>query len=185
MLVFRTGHHRRRLEHGAWDNGPTGEGKAGLHVDTLPWMHERRVAAFLPDGDGETVPSTVISMFSPFHPLQFAGDGHAGSRQLAARGRGRRLPGRRPLRGHGGGPAASTSRRDTVHRMGTRSPSSDQPWAADPATGPIRNRHGRHDCRGATGGKQLGPTLPVPSTSSSIRRPTTAGRCPRSRSWWA
>ena len=27
--------------------------KAGLHVDTIPWMHERRIAAFLPDGDGE------------------------------------------------------------------------------------------------------------------------------------
>jgi len=53
ILVFRTGHHRRRLELGAWDNGypPAGEGKAGLHVDTIGWMHERRIAAFLPDGD--------------------------------------------------------------------------------------------------------------------------------------
>jgi len=45
ILVFRTGHHRRRLEGGPWDNGYTGEGKAGLHVDTIPWMHERRIAA--------------------------------------------------------------------------------------------------------------------------------------------
>ena len=36
---------------------PDGEGKAGLHVDTIPWMHERRIAAFLPDGDGEAIPS--------------------------------------------------------------------------------------------------------------------------------
>ena len=58
VFVYRTGHHRRRLELGAWDNGyPPGEGKAGLHVDTIPWMHERRIAAFLPDGDGEAVPS--------------------------------------------------------------------------------------------------------------------------------
>ena len=58
VFVYRTGHHRRRLELGAWDNGyPPGKGKAGLHVDTIPWMHERRIAAFLPDGDGEAVPS--------------------------------------------------------------------------------------------------------------------------------
>lgn len=72
ILVFRTGHHRRRLELGAWDNGPppTGEGKAGLHVDTIPWMHERRIAAFLPDGDGEAVPSVVDGVTYPIHPLQ-------------------------------------------------------------------------------------------------------------------
>lgn len=75
ILVFRTGHHRRRLELGAWDNGPRGEGKAGLHVDTIPWMHERQLAAFLPDGDGETVPSTVEGMMDPIHPLQITAMG--------------------------------------------------------------------------------------------------------------
>jgi kynurenine formamidase len=72
FLVFRTGHHRRRLELGPWDNGPPpgGEGKAGLHVDAIPWMHERRIAAFLPDGDGETMPSVVDGITSPIHPLQ-------------------------------------------------------------------------------------------------------------------
>jgi kynurenine formamidase len=72
LLVFRTGHHRRRLELGAWDNNPPpqGEGKAGLHVDAIPWMHERRIAAFLPDGDGETVPSVVEGVTYPIHPLQ-------------------------------------------------------------------------------------------------------------------
>ena len=44
IFVFRTGHHRRRVELGAWDNGYDGEGKAGLHVDTIPWMHERGIA---------------------------------------------------------------------------------------------------------------------------------------------
>ncbi len=36
ILVFRTGHHRRRLALGAWSNDypPAGQGKAGLHVDT-------------------------------------------------------------------------------------------------------------------------------------------------------
>ena len=52
-----------------------GEGKAGLHVDTIPWMHERRIAAFLPDGDGETVPSTVTGMLDPIHPLQITAMG--------------------------------------------------------------------------------------------------------------
>jgi kynurenine formamidase len=70
FLVLRTGHHRRRRELGAWDNGPDGEGKAGLHVNTIPWMHERRIAAFLPDGDGETVPSVVDGITYPIHPLQ-------------------------------------------------------------------------------------------------------------------
>jgi len=77
IFVYRTGHHRRRLELGAWDNShpPAGEGKAGLHVDTVPWMHERRIAAFLPDGDGEAVPSTVEGMLYPIHPLQIAAMG--------------------------------------------------------------------------------------------------------------
>ena len=47
-----------------------GEGKAGLHVGTIRWMHERRIAAFLPDGDGETVPSNVEGILYPIHPLQ-------------------------------------------------------------------------------------------------------------------
>jgi kynurenine formamidase len=84
ILVFRTGHHRRRLEVGAWSNDypPAGEGKAGLHVDTVPWMHERRIAAFLPDGDGEAVPSTVEGMLYPIHPLQIAAMGMLASDSL-------------------------------------------------------------------------------------------------------
>ena len=77
ILVFRTGHHKRRLALGAWSNDypPAGEGKAGLHVDTVPWMHERRIAAFLPDGDGETVPSHVEAIPYPIHPLQLTAMG--------------------------------------------------------------------------------------------------------------
>jgi kynurenine formamidase len=77
ILVFRTGHHRRRLELGAWDNNPppVGEGKAGLHVDAIPWMHELRIAGFLPDGDGEAVPSVVDGITYPIHPLQVAAMG--------------------------------------------------------------------------------------------------------------
>ena len=84
ILVYRTGHHRRRLELGAWVNDypPAGEGKAGLHVDTIPWMHERRIAAFLPDGDGEAVPSSVDGILYPIHPLQIAAMGMACSDSL-------------------------------------------------------------------------------------------------------
>ena len=84
ILVFRTGHHRRRLELGPWHNGapPDGEGKAGLHVNAVPWMHERRIAAFLPDGDGEAVPGSVAGMPSPIHALQIAAMGMLASDSL-------------------------------------------------------------------------------------------------------
>jgi len=75
IFVFRTGHHRRRLELGPWNNGYDGEGKAGLHVDTILLLHERKVAAFLPDGDGETVPSNVEGVAYPIHALQIAAMG--------------------------------------------------------------------------------------------------------------
>ena len=39
IFVFRTGHHRRRLELGPWNNGYDGEGKAGLHASVMPWLH--------------------------------------------------------------------------------------------------------------------------------------------------
>jgi kynurenine formamidase len=70
MLVFRTGHHRRRLELGPWNPGPDGEGRAGLHVTTLRLLHERKVSVFLPDGDGETVPSHVEGIPYPVHAIQ-------------------------------------------------------------------------------------------------------------------
>jgi kynurenine formamidase len=77
ILVFRTGHHRRRAELGPWgiDYPPAGQGRAGLHVDAVRWMHERGVAAFLPDCDGEVVPSTVPGMLYPIHVLQIAAMG--------------------------------------------------------------------------------------------------------------
>jgi kynurenine formamidase len=75
ILVFRTGQHRRRLELGPWNNGYDGEGKAGLHVTAIPLLHRRKVAAFFPDGDGETVPSGVESIAYPIHALQIAAMG--------------------------------------------------------------------------------------------------------------
>ncbi len=75
IFVFRTGHHRRRLELGPWNNGYDGEGKAGLHVETIRMLHERKIAAFFPDGDGETVPSNVEDIPYPIHALQLASMG--------------------------------------------------------------------------------------------------------------
>ncbi len=70
VMVFRTGHHCRRLELGAWDPGYTGGGRAGLDPFSMTLLHERKVAVFLPDGDGETVPANVEGIHYPIHPLQ-------------------------------------------------------------------------------------------------------------------
>ncbi|MGH9328209.1 MAG: hypothetical protein ACRD2B_16190 [Terriglobia bacterium] len=43
----------------------------------MPLLHERRIAAFLPDGDGETVPSGVEGVAYPIHALQIAAMGLA------------------------------------------------------------------------------------------------------------
>ena len=116
ILVFRTGHHRRRLELGAWNNEypPAGEGKAGLHVDTIPWMHERRIAAFLPDGDGETVPSNVEGMLYPIHPLQVTAMGMFASDSLQLEDLAARVRRGRAVRVHGRRPAAPAARRDRL-----------------------------------------------------------------------
>ncbi len=75
IFVFRTGHHRRRLELGAWNNDYDGEGKAGIHPTVIPWLHERKIAAFFPDGDGEAVPCNTENMSYPIHALQIGAMG--------------------------------------------------------------------------------------------------------------
>lgn len=70
ILLFRTGHHRRRLELGPWNNGYDGQGKAGLHPTAMRLLHARKVAVFLPDGDGETVPAPTEGVAYPIHVLQ-------------------------------------------------------------------------------------------------------------------
>jgi kynurenine formamidase len=75
IFLFRTGHHRRRLDLGSWDPGYDGEGRAGLHVTAMPMLHKRKVAVFLPDGDGETVPCNVENMAYPVHALQITAMG--------------------------------------------------------------------------------------------------------------
>ena len=75
IMMFRTGQYLRRLELGPWDVGVTGEGRAGLDPYSLLLLHERKVAAFLPEGDGEVAPSYVESLRSPIHALQIASMG--------------------------------------------------------------------------------------------------------------
>lgn len=77
IMVFRTGQYRRRLEKGAWNVGFDGEGRAGLDPYSLLLLHERKVAAFLPEGDGEVHPGYVEGMRSPIHALQIAAMGMA------------------------------------------------------------------------------------------------------------
>jgi len=75
IMLFRTGQYRRRLEMGPWKVGEGGEGRAGLDPYSLVLLHEREVAAFLPEGDGEVSPSYAEGLASPIHALQVAAMG--------------------------------------------------------------------------------------------------------------
>jgi kynurenine formamidase len=75
ILVLRTGHDRRRRE-GLVRRQSGGEPqRAGLSIRAVRWMSDRDVAAFLPDGDGETVPSGEIQLRGAVHALQVAAMG--------------------------------------------------------------------------------------------------------------
>ena len=138
ILVFRTGHHKRRLALGAWSNDypPAGEGKAGLHVDTVPWMHERRIAAFLPDGDGETVPSNVEGMPYPIHPCSSSAMGMCISDSLQLEELADACAAGGALRVHGDGPAAAAARRHRLalepdrHLLSRQAVRGRTPWSA-------------------------------------------------------
>ena len=97
ILVFRTGHHARRLALGAWSNDepPVGEGKAGLAVDTVPWMHERRIAAFLPGWRRRDRPEQRRRHALPDPSPADGRDGHVHLRQPPARGAGGGMSARR------------------------------------------------------------------------------------------
>jgi kynurenine formamidase len=66
ILYLRTGHHRRRLELGAWDAATA---KAGLHASTMQLLHDRRICALGADGDGDTVPNECDAVIYPIHTL--------------------------------------------------------------------------------------------------------------------
>ena len=66
VLYLRTGHHRRRLDLGAWDASVA---KAGLHSSAMQLLHDRRIAAFGADGDGDAVPNECDGVIYPIHVL--------------------------------------------------------------------------------------------------------------------
>lgn len=66
ILYLRTGHHRRRLDEGAWDAAVA---KAGLHATAMRLLHEREIAAFGADGDGDAVPNDCDAVLYPIHTL--------------------------------------------------------------------------------------------------------------------
>jgi len=66
ILYLRSGHHRRRLELGAWDAAVA---KAGLHSTAMTLLHERDIAAFGADGDGDAVPNDCDAVMYPIHTL--------------------------------------------------------------------------------------------------------------------
>ena len=77
-------------------------------------MHERRIAAFLPDGDGEAVPSVVDGITYPIHPLQVAAMGMLVSDSLQFEELAAAVRGGGSVRVHGRRPAAAAAGR---HRL--------------------------------------------------------------------
>lgn len=77
LFAFRDGNYRRRLEMGPWNVDHGGMGRAGLHPTAMKLLHERKIAAFLPDGDGEAVPCDVEGVGHPVHALQIGAMGLA------------------------------------------------------------------------------------------------------------
>ena len=77
LFAFRVGHWRRRAEKGPWNIDHGGEGRAGLYPTAMRLLHQRKVAAFLPDGDGDVVPCKVEGVGHPVHALQIAAMGLA------------------------------------------------------------------------------------------------------------
>ena len=66
IVLFRTGHARKRLDEGPWD---AANAKAGIHATAMPLFHEREVAGIGYDGDGEAVPSNCEGVMYPIHAI--------------------------------------------------------------------------------------------------------------------
>ena len=62
-LLLRLGWYRRRGEIGP----PTPPGHPGLHVSTMPWLHQRGVSIIVSDASHDVVPSGYSSMALPVH----------------------------------------------------------------------------------------------------------------------
>jgi kynurenine formamidase len=73
VLLVSTGRHARRERLGPWDFR---EGLAGLHVECLPWLHERRIAVLGCDGISDAVPGPGVQGWpAPIHQVCIAAIG--------------------------------------------------------------------------------------------------------------
>lgn len=66
-VLIRSGHFARRAKMGPWN--PDVEGSAGLHVDAMPLLAERKISLLGGDGDSDVRPSPTPGIGSPIHIL--------------------------------------------------------------------------------------------------------------------
>ena len=132
-------------------------------------MHERRIAAFLPDGDGETVPSNVEGMPYPIHPLQLTAMGMLVSDSLQLEELHKACDGGAALGVHGRRPAAPPAGRHGLAVESDRhlliiASQGGRPWnAVLPARSPGHRcdpGHRTGDCRPARLGRRAGRRQP-------------------------
>lgn len=73
ILLIRTGRHVRRRAQGAWD---LSQSMAGLHVETLRWLHAREIAVLGSDAASDVAPAPVEGIGGlPIHVGTIAGMG--------------------------------------------------------------------------------------------------------------
>lgn len=73
ILLIRTGRHVRRRVAGT--GGSISAGLAGLHVTSLPWLHDRGVALLGCDGVSDVTPSGLEGNNTPIHSVAIPGMG--------------------------------------------------------------------------------------------------------------
>lgn len=66
-VLVRGGHFARRAKLGPWN--PDEGGSAGLHVDAMPLLSERRISLLGGDGDSDVRPAPTPGVTSPIHVL--------------------------------------------------------------------------------------------------------------------
>ncbi|MFC6357958.1 cyclase family protein [Luteococcus peritonei] len=66
-VLVRSGQFARRAALGPWN--PDVDGAAGLHVDAMPLLAERRISVLGGDGDSDVRPSPTPGIGSPIHIL--------------------------------------------------------------------------------------------------------------------
>ena len=173
ILVFRTGHHARRLALGAWSNDypPAGEGKAGLHVDTIPWMHERQDRGLPPRRRRRDGAQQRRGHALPDPPAPADRDGHAAS-PTACSSRSWPRPARRRVAGSSWSSGCRSACPAPPARPGTRSRSSDErprAWPQAPSTTPADDPAGR--AKGTPDGTRLAASRSSPAAAPGSERP--------------